>query len=540
MSVQKKLSPWAVILLLSTLVLASCSGQNKSTETTVIGTGEVTKVTIVDTVEATGTITPLQLATVAWKTSGTIAQVNVKVGQTVKAGDILMSLDPDTVPANLISAQSQLVDANQALEQLTNPDPLAISTATQNLASTFTAWQQAQSNLNNAIINYQDAGDYSLYYAWLNSMTALQSAQNAMPLVNASIDIQAYFEAAFNTKYLKASLESVQAVASLHPEDTLLTQKGIDLKAALSSSEKNQTALKAGLDSGSITLVDNLVSALSAYEKAATDFITSVASMEDASVYEVAIKLNTSWAAFQTAEQKMTASIDSLYQLMRSPDANAYTKAQANVQVAESNADGLNLRAPFDAEVLSIDTVPGDVVSANESALILVDRTQLSINVSIEEANAVKLHLDDPATITVEVQPDLALTGIVTYISPVGTANQGVIYYSVTVTLDQADPQIMLNATADVTIQAGQPTEGLVVPVTAVQSDDTGEYVNRLAADGSYQRVTVVSSQILADDTVVVTGDLQVGDQVQLIQQTSSSNTDSGFGGRGGTVIVGP
>jgi selenophosphate synthetase-related protein len=47
--------------------------------------------------------------------------------------------------------------------------------------------------------------------------------------------------------------------------------------------------------------------------------------------------------------------------------------------------------------------------------------------------------------------------------------------------------------------------------------------------DGSTRRVNVVSGQIQPDDTVVISGDLKVGDRVVLVQ--SSSDTQGGPGG---------
>jgi macrolide-specific efflux system membrane fusion protein len=130
------------------------------------------------------------------------------------------------------------------------------------------------------------------------------------------------------------------------------------------------------------------------------------------------------------------------------------------------------------------------------------------------------------------------LTGKVSYVNPVGTSNQGVVYYDVQVTLDKADPSILIGATADVTIQAGQPQTVLTVPVSAVGSSSQGEYVYVVNSDGSTQQVTVVSGQILPNNTVIVSGNLKAGDSVGLIASTStSSNNNGGFGGGSGRLI---
>jgi hypothetical protein len=64
-------------------------------------------------------------------------------------------------------------------------------------------------------------------------------------------------------------------------------------------------------------------------------------------------------------------------------------------------------------------------------------------------------------------------------------------------------------------IQTGAPQESLVVPVRAIQSDESGEFVIILLDDGTQQRVDITSGQ-LSGDQVVVTGNLQVGDKVLL------------------------
>jgi len=202
--------------------------------------------------------------------------------------------------------------------------------------------------------------------------------------------------------------------------------------------------------------------------------------------------------------------------------------------------DALNLRAPFSGIVGALYNLPGDVVAGNDVGSVIMDRSKLFVTVQVEESKVVQLALSDKASVIVEALPSLTLTGAVISIDPVGVANQGVVYYNVKVQLDQADEQIPLSSTADVTITAGDAKQALAVPVSAVQSDSVGEFVMVYAADGSTTRVDVVSGQIQADDTVVVTGNLKAGDQVMLVESTSTSTTNGANGQRGGGVIFGP
>jgi multidrug efflux pump subunit AcrA (membrane-fusion protein) len=657
----------SIILLLS-LVLASCSAQANaqtgSTSSGFTGTGTVSQISYTDTVESTGQIQSQRITSLSFSTTGTVAQSNVKVGQTVNAGDTLMTLDPTSVSGNLLTAQTDLTNARNALSQLTNPDPSTVASAMSALATAYTNYQQAQNDLSNAIINNQNANTSNLYSSWLDTKTSLQAAQNNLPLANASIDIQAYYQAVRDTSQVQAELKVAQDNASLHPDNVTLAQKVTDLQTAVQESQTKQNDLQAGLPVGTADLINSLSESLSAYETSATNFIgtvitdtantnvnlaqlhadltqkqsslitaqstltdqmnkrarmsgkrcddttisdyqtaydralnaynfsghiansreyqqlqTAAANLnwctavwsqaeiaaQDAniastqaqiqllqaqisqdqsqisdsgsSVYGLAINLNTVWAAYQDATQKLSSAVNNLYELERSPNPDDLAAAQAKVQSAQAEVNSLKITVPYAGEVTQVGYQPGDSVNQSTPAIVLVDRSKLYVDLQIDESHVVKLSSGDKATISLEATPNLKLTGAVSYINPVGTSNQGVVYYEVHVTLDQADSTILIGATADVTIYAGQPQNVLTVPVSAVGSDSQGEYVYVVGSDGNPKQVIVVSGQILPDDTVIVSGDLQAGATVELLPSTSTGTNNGGFGGGGGGFI---
>ena len=654
----------SVIILLS-MVLASCSAQanaqNGSASSGFTGQGTVTQASYTDTVESTGQIQSQRITSLSFSTTGTVAQSKVQVGQTVKAGDTLMTLDPTSVPSNLQTAQTNLTNARNALNQLTNPDSSTVASAMSALASAYTNYQQAQNDLSNAIISNQNANTLSLYTNWWDTKSALQDAQNNLPLANASIDIQAYYQVVRDLSQLQAELKVAEDNASILPDNVALTQKVTDLQAAVQESQTKQNELQAGLLAQTVDLVSSLSESLSAYEASATDFIGSVITdttntnvnlaqlqadltqkqssvistqsdltnlinkragmngkrcdddtiadyqtaydralnaynftghiansreyqllqtaaanlnwctavwsesdiaSQDAkiasaqaqiqllqaqinqdqsqiseagsSVYSLAINLNTVWAAYQDATQKLNSAVTNLYELERSPNTDDLAAAQAKVQSAQAEVNSLILTAPYSGEVTNVGYQPGDSVNQSTPAIVLVDRSTLYVDLQIDESHVVKLSPGDNASISLEAMPNLTLTGSVSYINPVGTSNQGVVYYDVRVGLDQADSTILIGATADVTIYAGQPQNVLTVPVSAVGSDSKVEYVYVIGSDGSAQQVTVVSGQILPDNTVIVVGDLQEGETVGLLQSSSSTSNSGGGGGMGG------
>jgi multidrug efflux pump subunit AcrA (membrane-fusion protein) len=228
------------------------------------------------TIGATGTVRPDQTAMLSWKTSGTVDQVFVKIGQVITAGQTLATLAQSSLPQNIILAQSDLISARNAVTQLTNPDLATISNAEKALAAAYSGYQQAQTSLTNAIITNQKANDLSLYNDWFSAKTALDIARNNLPLANASIDVQAYYQAVQGTKQLQDALKVAQDRASAHPEDAALAQKVADLQVAVQDSLTRQSNLQAGLPSDTVDLVATLSDKLSAYESSTNDFIGSV------------------------------------------------------------------------------------------------------------------------------------------------------------------------------------------------------------------------------------------------------------------------
>ena len=69
-------------------------------------------------VGATGTVRANQSVQLSWQTSGTVDQVNVQVGDQVEAGETLASLRQSSLPQNVILAQADLVNAQNALDDL--------------------------------------------------------------------------------------------------------------------------------------------------------------------------------------------------------------------------------------------------------------------------------------------------------------------------------------------------------------------------------------------------------------------------------------
>jgi HlyD family secretion protein len=109
----------AVILVIVILVI---NGRGKSNSKSQYQTTPAQRGELTAQVGATGSVRAAQSATLNWQISGTVEKVNVNVGDQVKKGDVLATLDPTSLPQNVIMAQSDLVTAQKSLEDLMNSD----------------------------------------------------------------------------------------------------------------------------------------------------------------------------------------------------------------------------------------------------------------------------------------------------------------------------------------------------------------------------------------------------------------------------------
>ncbi|MCS7220333.1 MAG: efflux RND transporter periplasmic adaptor subunit [Anaerolineae bacterium] len=114
------------------------SAAKPSYETYVVGRG-----TIVSTVSATGSIEPEQRVDLAFKSIGRVAEVYVKAGDSVKAGQLLAALETTDLKLALAQAEATLQINQARLEQVRKgPDEGEIAAAKAQLESAQAAYRQ--------------------------------------------------------------------------------------------------------------------------------------------------------------------------------------------------------------------------------------------------------------------------------------------------------------------------------------------------------------------------------------------------------------
>jgi len=108
--------------------------------------------TVTNSVSSTGSLVPAQQSNLGFKTAGTLTEVDVKVGDTVSAGQVLAKIDPSPLQLVLQSAEASLAAAQA---QLANTQS---GTTLQQATDQLTQAQQAYTNA----VNNQTADQNTL------------------------------------------------------------------------------------------------------------------------------------------------------------------------------------------------------------------------------------------------------------------------------------------------------------------------------------------------------------------------------------------
>ncbi|HMB24295.1 MAG TPA: efflux RND transporter periplasmic adaptor subunit [Anaerolineales bacterium] len=213
-------------------------------------------------------------------------------------------------------------------------------------------------------------------------------------------------------------------------------------------------------------------------------------------------------------------------------NAQDVTAAQAKIDAAQATVDSLSIIAPFDGQVLFVESQQDDVVTTDSVALNMANLDHLYIETQVSESEIASIKVGNPITATVDAVPGLKLAGQVAAISALGEVDSsGSVQYTLRIDIDKVaeDAFLPLGSTANVTIQTKEAAPSLAVPITVIQNDGKGEYVLVVQPDGSTKRVDVSSGTIVGD-LVTVSGDLKEGDTLTI---ASRNDLPQGmFGGR--------
>ena len=191
--------------------------------------------------------------------------------------------------------------------------------------------------------------------------------------------------------------------------------------------------------------------------------------------------------------------------------------AQAALGEAQATLKAADMAAPFDATVISVGAQVGDLVSSGTTIVNLADLSNLRVRAMVDETEISQVEIGQDVAITFDAFPGQQFSGKVLEVPLQGQLTQNVLMYEVPVSLEgTADVSLKSGMTANLSITVGRGQNVLLVPATAVQRGDQGNFV-RLQDAGSSEPVYAKVDLGLSDGIYVeVKRGLNEGDRIVI------------------------
>ena len=470
------------------------AAQASNFQTVEAETGDLTA-----TVGATGIVRANQTAYLVWQTSGTVAEVQARVGDLVEKGDVLASLSQTSLSQQVILAQADLVSAQRALDDLMNSQ---IQQA------------QAQQAVEQAEQALEDAQNPALIQA--RALEAIATAQKAVenaerayrysqtPANQSFID-EAQAQVTIAKDRLDRAQERFEPYAG-RPEDNLTRAQ---LQSELAAAQQQYDAAVRRLNSlqGTASLTDQAV--------AEANLISAQAQLEQAKRDYERVKDGPNPADIALLQAQLEDARRQWERVKEGPDPDDLLAAQARRDAAQATLDLARLTAPFSGIITVVDSKPGDQVSPGTSGFRLDDLSHLLIDVQVSEIDINRIRVGQKVTMKFDAIQDKVYNGEVIEVDLVGNVNQGVVDFKVTVELTDADDAVKTGMTAAVNIVVEQLENVLLVPNRAVRASE-GKRVVYVLRNGSLQALPITLGASSDTHSQVLEGDLQVGDVIVL------------------------
>lgn len=450
------------------------------------------------TLIASGRVQPVTVLDLSFVGAGSVAEVLVKPGDRVRAGDMLASLDIRTLDLTMAEAKVALAEAQANYELLiSGATPEQIEQAQAEIARARARVADGRTNVTQSDIAAAQA-ELREAREVLNRLRNGITPEDRARLEAAVAEAKARLQTRINTlagektqlesqierwandlrnaqdDYSRTKWANEQIVAG----GGQLTQAQIDNEArllrAVENAERRLQEARVALE----TVRQNEFSEIAAYraeveqaEALLADALRpatpdQIAAAEkrilqaEARLAQLTINHPNEVAVYEAELRKAEAD---LARLTAKPASAQIALAQARIERAEIelrkielNRERYQIRAPIDATVVSVNAQPGQTVEANQRVITIATLDQWQIVVpNLSEIHISLVQENDPVTISFIALPDVRLSGRVSYIEPVGQESGIGTTYTVRITPDSWDPRLRWNMNAQVTFSAG-------------------------------------------------------------------------------------
>lgn len=201
------------------------------------------------------------------------------------------------------------------------------------------------------------------------------------------------------------------------------------------------------------------------------------------------------------------------------PRSEALIRAEAAVTQAEARLDRVNaqiadrtLRAPFSGVITDVTVLPGETVGTTPVITLLAD-SAFELTARIPEIDITKVSEGQNAAVVFDAQSDEELTAVISYISPLATEIDGVAYYEATLTFPQNPTWFRSGLNADIDIIVEKRENVSRLPRRYI-SETNGTYFVTIPNGENETATSSIEVGVIGNDGFVEVIGLSAGDTV--------------------------
>ncbi|MFC1997401.1 efflux RND transporter periplasmic adaptor subunit [Chloroflexota bacterium] len=486
--------------------------EEQETETPQVQTAVARQGDLTVFASAVGSVVPATEFGVGFDEGGTLIEMLVNVGDGVQEGQVLAHLDTgkseeeialsvSQATLNVLNAQKDLDDIYASADRDAALALQAVEAAEQGLDDlTNTDLRQAEA-LQAIAETEQDVKDAERIY---NSVRTTASQAN--------IDA-AYAELVLAESSLKDAQQKFNEYAD--KADTNLTKANLQLK--LNSAQ--------GIYDSALSYYNALTSTGSDLDRAASeaDLLASQAQLAEAHSELENIQAGATPGEIALAEAELAVA-QAEWEILQNgadPDEIALAEAelgsaQANLSLALEEQAVIELLAPMDGTIMSIDVSVGEKIGT-AAVVTIADLSLPVLEVYLDEIDLDKVGVGHEIEVIFDALPDKTFIG---HVSEVDPSLQTVSNSQVIRVLAQLDPEsfakpqnLLVGMNAAVDVIGGRAEGAVLVPVEALREIGPGEYAVFVMEDGE-PRLRIVTVGIMDFTSAEIISGLDAGEIV--------------------------
>jgi RND family efflux transporter MFP subunit len=457
---------WLVAGLATAAVLGTGTAYavNGDGSTATYRTVAATIADVEQTLSTTGSVDAAKRADLAFGTDGTVAQVLVEVGDTVKSGQVIARLDTTDLEAALTQAKAQYAQAVAQLASDRQAQASAVSSPTEPTTPS------SSSSSAHALKKAQD----QVIVAQSHASQAIAAAKEALAAQHA---------ACVSTPTATPSATATDA-PSPADDDT-------SCAPTLAAVQQAQDVVSRAQD--------ELAKALNALGQVLSRLLAEASAASDASSPS---DDNASSGPTVTAAQLAS-------------DQARIEQANATVVSARQSLALAALRSTRSGTVVALDTAAGETVTAGSTVATVVGGTAVTVTATVTESQVDSVKVGQTVRVSV---PGISkeTTGKVTSIGLVADSSSGTTSYPVTVTVENPTISLPAGSRASIQIVLATAKHVVTVPTSAVTRTGTGTSATVSTWNGSTLTRRTVQLGAVGDREVAITSGLTAGTRVVL------------------------